>query len=192
MRAFVMSMGLLAAAATLGTAPVARAADAYAIDPAHTSVVFKIDHLGFTSIYGRFNEVAGEFTIDAEKPESSSFDITINTDSVDTGNAKREEHLKSPDFFNAKQFPTITFKSTSVAKTEKGLKVEGDLTLHGETKPVSFVLTGGKTGEFPKDVQRTGYSTEFSIKRSDFGMDKMAPAAGDEVVLLIGFEGTKP
>ena len=186
MRATAITLGLLAAAPTL-----ALAADKYALDPAHTAVVFKIEHAGFSWTYGRFNDVSGSFSIDPQHPESSQLDVAIKTDSLDTGNAQREQHLKSPDFFNAKQFPAITFKSTSVSKEGDGLKVAGDLTLHGVTKPVSFVLTGGKVGEFPKGVRRTGYSTELSIKRSEFGMDKMIPGAGDQVFLMISFEGTK-
>ncbi|AMV38463.1 YceI family protein [Planctomyces sp. SH-PL62] len=195
MRATATNARLLATALTLtlalGAGLPARAADDYTVDPAHTTVIFKIDHGGFASIYGRFNDVSGSFTVDPAASSSSRFVIAIKADSVDTGNDKRDGHLKSPDFFNVKQFPSIAFKSTAVAKDPQGLKVTGDLTLHGVTKPVSFVLTGGKVGEFPKGVQRTGYSAEISIKRSDFGMDKMIPAAGDEVVLLIGFEGTK-
>ncbi|OJW22594.1 MAG: hypothetical protein BGO49_01015 [Planctomycetales bacterium 71-10] len=182
----------LMAALSLSTSLAARAADDYAIDPAHTSVVFKSNHGGFASSYGMFDEVSGKFTIDPKSIESSKFELTIKVDSIDTGDAKRDGHLKSPDFFNAKQFPTITFKSTSVAKHEGGLKVVGDLTLHGVTKPVTLMLTGGKVGEFPPGVARTGYDTSIAIKRSDFGMDKMIPAVGDEVGVLISFEGTKP
>ncbi|MDG3002471.1 YceI family protein [Paludisphaera mucosa] len=191
MRAIAMTTGLLAAVLILAPEP-ARAADKYNVDPAHTAVVFKIEHGGFSWTYGRFNDVSGTFTIDAKSPESSQVAVIIKTDSLDTGNPQREGHLKSPDFFNAKQFPSITFKSTSVSKAEKGLTVVGDLTLHGVTKPVTLHLVGGKVGEFPKGVQRTGYSTELSIKRSEFGMDKMIPAAGDEVVIMISFEGTRP
>lgn len=182
--------GLMAALA-LSTSLAARAADDYAIDPAHTSIVFKSNHGGFASSYGMFDEASGKFTIDPQSVESSKFELTIKVDSIDTGNAKRDEHLKSPDFFNAKQFPTITFKSTSVAKHEGGLKVVGELTLHGVTKPVTLILAGGKVGEFPPGVTRTGYDTTLTIKRSDFDMDKMIPAIGDDVGILISFEGTK-
>ncbi|WP_165245425.1 YceI family protein [Paludisphaera soli] len=194
MRAFATNANLLAPALALtlaGAALSARAADTYAVDPVHTAVVFRIEHGGFSWTYGRFNDVSGSFTVDANHPETSRFAFTVKADSLDTGNAQREGHLKSPDFFNVKQFPAITLKSTSVSKEADGLKVTADLTLHGVTKPVTFVLKGGKTGEFPKGVARTGYSTELSIKRSEFGMDKMIPAAGDEVDLMISFEGTK-
>lgn len=187
--AIATTWGLLAAL-LLSTAPTAAAAD-YAIDPGHTSVVFKANHAGFASIYGTFHDVSGKFTVDPQKPEASKFDVTIKTDSIHTGVDKRDDHLKSPDFFNAAQFPTIRFVSKSVSKQGENLKVDGELTLHGETKPVTLILTGGKVGEFPPGVARTGYDTSVTIKRSDFGMDGMVPAIGDEVVILIGFEGTK-
>jgi polyisoprenoid-binding protein YceI len=141
-------------------------------------------------VYGRFDDFSGTFTID-EDPGKCSFNLTIKTDSVDTNNKKRDDHLRSPDFFNVKQFPMITFKSTSVKAIKDGYQVTGDLTLHGVTKSVSFPLLGGRKVEFPKGVQRTGFSTELTIKRSEFGMDKAADAVGDEVPISISFEGTK-
>ena len=119
--------------------------------------------------------------------------MNIKADSVDTNNAKRDGHLKSPDFFNTKQYPSIDFTSTSVKPTESGYQVTGDLTLHGETKPVTFELKGGKMTEFPKGVQRTGFTTQFHVKRSDFGVaTKVGPSMlGEDVWVTISFEGTK-
>ena len=118
--------------------------------------------------------------------------MTIKPDSVDTNNKGRDGHLKSPDFFNTKQYPSIEFVSTSVAPTEGGYQVTGNLTFHGETKPVTFVLKGGKTVEF-KGVQRTGYTTQFKIKRSEFGVGspKMKGMLGEDVWVDISFEGVK-
>lgn len=191
MRTTMLKSGLLAVAAIVGGQLGAQAADTYSLDPAHTSVTFKVEHLGLSWSHGRFNDVAGDFRVDAENPTSSRFALTIKTESLDTANKKRDEHLASPDFFNAKQFPVISFKSTAVKAVEHGLEVTGDLTLHGETKPVTFLLTGGKTGEFPPGVHRRGYTAHLKIKRSDYGMDKMLPAAGDEVHIEISFEGVK-
>lgn len=190
MRDFAMKAGLLTAV-VLGSALGARAADKYEVDPAHSSVSFKIEHSGISWIHGRFNDVAGEFLVDAEKPAASSFALTMKTESVDTANAKRDAHLASPDFFNAKQFPALSFQSKSVKKTDNGLEVTGDLTLHGETKPVSFLLRGGKTAEFPPGTQRTGYTTHFQLKRSDFGIDSAMEFLGDEVHVEISFQGVK-
>lgn len=166
-------------------------AQQYELDGAHTSIGFHISHLGLSNTYGRFNDFSGEFSIDPTDPAKSSFSLTIQVASVDTGNKKRDDHLKSPDFFNAKQFPTITFKSTSVKRVEGGLEVTGDFTLHGVTKSLTVKLEGGKTAEFPKGVMRTGYSGQVTLKRSDFGMDKMLEAVGDEVHIAISFEGTR-
>jgi polyisoprenoid-binding protein YceI len=191
MRAMSLNSGLLAVAVLLGSSSVVKAGDSYSLDPAHTSVTFKVEHAGLSWTHGRFNDVSGDFRVDPDNPSASGFALAIKTVSLDTGNTKRDEHLSSPDFFNTKQFPLISFKSTAVKRVEKGLEVTGDFTLHGETKTLTLLLTGGKTGEFPPGVHRRGYTTQLKIKRSDYGMDKMIPAAGDEVVIEISFEGVK-
>jgi len=162
--------------------------DDYAIDNVHSSATFKIGHLGIGWIHGRFNDLSGDFAI---TDKGGNFNLTIKADSIDTGVAKRDGHLKSPDFFNVKQFPTITFKSTSVKAGEGGLAVTGDLTMHGVTKSISFTLKGGKTAEFPKGVTRIGYTTDLTLKRSDFGMDRLVGPVGDEVQISVSFEGVK-
>jgi polyisoprenoid-binding protein YceI len=181
---------VLAVALVSMAGPSAAQADNYQIDPLHSAVTFKISHLGLSWVHGRFNEFSGSFTIDADAAKTS-FTLNIKPESVDTGNAKRDEHLRSPDFFNVKQFPALGFKSTAVKAVKDGYEVTGDLTLHGVTKSITFTLLGGRKAEFPRGVQRTGYSTELAIKRSDFGMDKMLEAIGDEVRIAISFEGIK-
>ena len=180
----------LAALLSIAMLSVSGRADDYTVDPAHVGVNFKISHLGLSWTFGRFNDISGTFSIDPD-PAKSSFALNIKTESVDTGNAKRDEHLRSPDFFNAKQFPAITFKSTAVKPTDAGFQVTGDFTLHGVTKPITFLLLGGRKAEFPPGTQRTGYTTELSIKRSDYGFDKFKDAVGDEVQISISFEGVK-
>ena len=175
----------------LGAGAPARAADGYVVDPVHSSVSFKVSHLGLSWVHGRFNEYSGTFTLDPDDAAKSSFTLAIKAESVDTNNPKRDEHLRAPDFFNVKQFPALTFKSTAVKAIKDGYEVTGDLTIHGVTKPASFTLVGGRKAEFPKGVQRTGYSTELTIKRSDFGMDKGLDAVGDDVHIAISLEGTK-
>jgi polyisoprenoid-binding protein YceI len=165
-------------------------ADEYNVDGTHAAVSFKIAHLGLSWTHGRFNDVSGTFTIDPVASKCS-FSLTAKADSIDTNNARRDTHLRSPDFFNAKQFPAITFQSTSVQPTQGGYQVTGNLTLHGVTKPVTFALMGGSKSEFPKGVQRTGFSTELVVKRSEFNMKTMIGAIGDEVYLAISFEGVK-
>lgn len=172
-------------------APGVVRADEYSVDPVHSAAVFKVSHLGLSWTHGRFKDVSGNFVIDSQQPDTIRFEVTAKVESIDTDNAKRDEHLKSPDFFNAKQFPAITFKSKKVKPVEGGYEVAGELAMHGVTKPLTIVFKGGRTAEFPKGVQRTGYVSEFTIKRSDFGMDKMLEAIGDDVYVQLSFEGTK-
>jgi polyisoprenoid-binding protein YceI len=171
-------------------APSSFAADNYKIDTAHSCVTFKISHLGLAWIHGRFNEFSGSFVIDAENAANSTFELSINASSIDTNNKQRDDHLRSPDFFNVKQFPSITFKSTAVKANEKGYQVTGDLTMHGATKSVTFDLVGGKTAEFPRGTKRTGFTADLVIKRSDFKVGMAGPALGDDVHASISFEGT--
>jgi polyisoprenoid-binding protein YceI len=166
-------------------------ADTYKVDPVHSSAVFKISHLGLSWIYGRFNDLSGEFMLDPANPAQASFSLTVKTESIDTNNPGRDKHLKSPDFFNAKQFPLISFKSTSVKAVDGGYDVTGDLTLHGVTRPITVAFRGGKTAEFPRGVQRTGFTADLELRRSEFGMDRMVGPAGDEVKIGVSFEGTK-
>ena len=191
MRTLSATRPLAALLVLAGLAASAPAADEYALDPMHSAVSFKVSHLGLSWTHGRFNDVSGSFTIDPDNADKCSFSLAIKVASLDTNNTKRDEHLRSPDFFNVKTYPTMTFKSKSVKAVKDGYEVTGELTLHGETKSVTFSLKGGRKAEFPKGVQRTGYSTELMLKRSDFGMDKMKPAIGDEVYISISFEGTK-
>ncbi|MDB5306354.1 MAG: hypothetical protein JWO38_556 [Gemmataceae bacterium] len=189
MTARLLGLVLVASGVTM-VAPAARADD-YALDASHAAVTFKISHLGLSWTSGRFKDLAGSFTIDPANPAATRFEVTAKADSVDTDNVKRDEHLRSPDFFNTKQFPALSFQSTAVKAVEGGYEVTGDLTLHGVKKSITVTLAGGRTVEFPRGVQRTGYSTEFKIKRSEFGMDKMLEAIGDEVFISVSFEGTK-
>jgi polyisoprenoid-binding protein YceI len=181
---------VLATLAVAGSGGGARG-DEYAVDPAHSAVVFRASHLSLSWIYGRFKGLSGTFAVDAQSPAETHFELSAQAGSVDTDNAQRDQHLKSPDFFNSKQFPAITFKSTAVKPFEGGYEVAGDLTLHGVTRPLTILLKGGRTAEFPRGVQRTGYVGEFTIKRSEFGMDKMLGAVGDDILVHLSFEGTK-
>ncbi|WP_188260424.1 YceI family protein [Azospirillum tabaci] len=179
---------LVALPLTAQAAPVA-----YKLDPAHTAVVFIVDHLGFAKAMGRFNTVAGELSFDKDAADKSSLSVTIDTTSVDTNHAKRDEHLKSPDFFNAKEFPKMTFKSTKIEKTgEKTGKLHGDLTLLGVTKPVVLDVAFNKDGVSPASKMDTvGFSARGTIKRSDFGMKYGVPNIGDDIQIIIESEAVK-
>ena len=174
------------------TAPSARGDD-YVVDDVHSSMSFRISHLGISWVHGRFNKFAGTFTVDKASPEKSRFEMTIPVDSIDTNQKMRDAHLLSPEFFDAQKFPQITFKSTSVKPVKDGLEVTGDFTMRGVTRPLTFTLKGGKEAPF-MGKQRIGYSTELVLKRSDFGVggeNFKPPVLGDEVYIAIGFEGVK-
>jgi polyisoprenoid-binding protein YceI len=170
---------------------LAIAADDYTFDLVHSSVSFKARHLDISWIHGRFNEVSGKFSLDRTDATKSTFELSIKADSVDTANKARDEHLRQPDYFDTKQFPTIDFKSTSVKEIKGGYEVTGDFTMHGVTKKITLTLHGGKEIEF-RGTKRTGFSTELALKRSDFGFDKtQIGPIGDEALVYIDFEGTR-
>lgn len=187
----VWSLALMIGMLVSASRSPASAADEYAYDLVHSSVSFKARHLDISWIHGRFNEVEGKFSLDREDPSKSKFELTIKTDSVDTANKARDEHLRQPDYFDTKQFPTIEFKSTSTKAIKGGYEVTGDFTMHGTTKKVTLVLLGGKEHDF-KGVKRVAFSTELSLKRSDYGFDKNAIGPiGDEALILIDCEGVR-
>lgn len=166
------------------------AAESYTIDGSHSSVVFRVKHMNVSNFYGRFNDISGKLNLDAANPEASSIEVTLKTESIDTANEKRDNHLKSPDFFNAKEFPTLTFKSTKVEAGEgETLKVTGDLTLHGVTKSITVDVEKTGTADHPRGGKVTGVASTFTIKRSEFGMDYMLSGLSDEVTIMIGLEG---
>lgn len=169
----------------------ANAADTFKIDPVHSSVGFSIMHLGVTNVYGRFNDISGTVVFDKDNAANSSVELTVPIESVDTHAAKRDQHLKSPDFFDAKQFPTMTFKSTKVEASGDTLKVTGDFTLHGVMKPLTVEFKKGGEGKGMQGEIRGGGETRFTIKRSDFGMKFMAGALGDDINIVLSLEGVK-
>ncbi|MDQ7007169.1 MAG: YceI family protein [Acidobacteriota bacterium] len=181
----------LLAAAFFAVAGPAFAADTYKIDPVHTNVIFAIEHLGVSKFHGRFNDVSGTFTIDKADPAASSIHLEIKAASVDTHSEKRDNHIKSPDFFNVRQFPVITFKSTKVSAKGKTWTISGDLSFHGVTRniTVDFHLIG--EGKDPWGNYRAGGTVRFTIKRSDFGMKYMQGPLGDEVEIIVNIEGIR-
>lgn len=167
-------------------------AGSYKIDAAHSGAFFEVGHLGGVSRFmGRFNDIGGELVVDA--PEKSRIKVDIKTESIDSNHEGLDKHLKSPDFFNAVQFPTMTFTSTGVTLNAAGEgTVAGNLTLRGVTRPVTFKLRHVGTGKGMKGEQRVGYVATGTIKRTDFGMGYGVPgAATDEVDLRINIEGVK-
>jgi len=193
MKTVLFAAALLASVATLGAGAAQAAPVAYKLDPAHTSVAFIINHLGFANMIGRFNTTSGEIAFDKDAVQNSTLKVAIDAASVDTAHAKRDEHLRSPDFFNAREFPQITFKSTKIEKTgDKAGKLHGELTMLGTTKPVVLDVTFNKEGVSPASkLETVGFSARGTIKRTDFGMKYGAPNIGDEIQLLIEAEAVK-
>ncbi len=185
----LQSIRLASVALLLACAP-AFAADTYNIDPVHSSIVFRIKHLDVSYFYGRFNAPTGSVNVDADATQNS-FTATVDANNVDTAQPKRDAHLKSLDFFNAKEFPTISFKSTGVKKGAKDnmLDVTGDLTMHGVTKSITIAME--QTGAAKTAMgERVGFEGIAEIKKSDFGI-KGIPGVGDEVRLIIDIEAAK-
>ncbi len=169
------------------------AAKTYNIDAAHTAIVFRVNHLGFSYVFGRFNEFDGALDFDGDWA-GGKVELTIQTGSIDTAAAKRDDHLRSPDFFNAAEFPTIEFVSTGVEKngSKKG-KLKGNLTLLGVTKPVTLDVTFNKVGPHPNPqmagVEVAGFSAKTTVKRSEFGMKTFLPGVGDDIEIWLEVEG---
>lgn len=173
-------------------APDLAAADTYKIDASHTAAIFKVKHLGVSHTYGRFNDVAGTIVFDAANPAASKVEITIQAASVDTFNQKRDAHLASPDFFDSKQFTTLSFVSTAFKKVDElTYEVAGNFTLHGVTKPLTLNVVKVGEGKDPWGGYRIGFDATFTIKRSDFGMTKMLEAVGDDVAITFATEAIK-
>lgn len=193
MKKTLFAAALFATVAVGAVAPASAAPVAYKIDPAHLSVAFIVNHLGFSNLIGRFNAAAGDVTFDKDAVEKSAVAVTVDTTSVDTNHAKRDEHLRSPDFFNVKEFPKMTFKSTKIEKTgDKTGKLHGDLTMLGVTKPVVLDITFNKDGVSPASkLDTVGFSARGTVKRTDFGMKYGAPYISDEIQLLIEAEAVK-
>jgi polyisoprenoid-binding protein YceI len=173
----------------LAIGPV-NAATTFKIDPVHSSALFKIKHFGTSNFYGRFNDMSGTITYDAAAPSTASIQIEVAAGSVDTRVERRDQHIKSADFFNAAQFPRITFKSTKVeASGGDDLAVTGDLTFLGVTKSVTATVTKTGTGKHPQGGHElVGFETRLTIKRSDFGNSFMNGPLSDEVELIFALE----
>jgi polyisoprenoid-binding protein YceI len=167
------------------------AADTFKVDAVHSFVLFSVQHLGIANTYGRFNDISGIVVFDKENPAKSSVELSVPIESLDTHNSIRDRSLKSPDFFDAKQFPTMTFKSTKVEGSGDTLQVSGDLTIRGVTKPLTVDFKKGGEGKGVFGEMRGGGETRFTIKRSDFGMNFQQGAVGDEVTIILSLEGVK-
>jgi polyisoprenoid-binding protein YceI len=188
-----LALALALPALTLAQARQAAAPATYSIDPVHSSVSFKIKHLLVSNVQGRFTKFQGAIKMDPANLASSSVDVTIDAASVNTNEDARDKHLRTDTFFDVAKFPTITFKSTSVAPGANGaLAVTGQFTLHGVTKTITLPVTGWATapGMKPGSVVAGGEAV-LTLKRSDYGMSSMIGPVGDEVQITLNVEADK-
>jgi polyisoprenoid-binding protein YceI len=182
---YVALAGLLATAGTAAAAPVT-----YKLDPGHTMVLFSWNHFCFSNPTANLNQVDGTLVYDEAAPTKATVEVTLPLSGLDTFVPKLDEHLKSKDFLDAATYPTVTFKSTKVTSAGKDkLKVVGDLTVHGVTKPVTLDVTVNKVGPHPMmKVQTAGFDATATIKRSDFGVGAYVPNVSDEIKIRITTE----
>lgn len=192
---FATSAAAMLLTASLSAATLAAQASTWAIDPAHSGVGFQIKHLGVSTVRGSFSGVTGTVVWDDKNPDASHVDAVIDAKTVNTGQDKRDEHLKSPDFFDVEKYPTLKFHSTSVKRAGDGkLQVIGDLTLGGQTKPVTLDVDGPaapQKGMGGKTV--SGFSATGTLSRAtfNFGQKYPAPMLSDDVKFTIDLEVNK-
>lgn len=185
--------------ALLSFAPVLALAApaAWTVDPSHSQVGFAVKHLVISNVRGEFTKYQGTLAIDDHDVTKSTVAATIDVNSIDTRVADRDTHLKSPDFFDAAKYPLMTFKSTKVARAAQGkLKVTGDLTLHGVTKPVVLDVTTTREVKGMNGETRRAFAATTTISRKAFGLTwntlvESGPAVGDEVAITLDLEAVK-
>jgi polyisoprenoid-binding protein YceI len=166
------------------------AVEKYDIDASHSEVIFGWNHFGFSNPTARFDKIEGSVLLDKADLTRSSISVTLPLEGLDTRIAKLDEELRGPDFLDASKYPTITFRSSKVEKTgANGLRITGNLTVHGITKPVTLDAKVNKIGlfEIPGVIkaQAAGFDATTVIKRSDFGVTKYVPAVSDEITVRI-------
>ena len=162
----------------------------YEIDPAHSFVQFRIHHLGYSWLFGRFNKISGEFTHDSANPEASTISVTIGTASVDTNHAERDKDIRGR-FLNVKNYPKATFKSTRYVGSEKAGVLHGELTVHGVTRPIAIQVEKIGEGEDPWGGYRVGFYGTTSLTRSDYGMTESLGPSADAMQLELTIEGIR-
>src|SRR5882724_6488735 len=186
-----LSLALLAT--TLSVTAVAQV-QTWNIDPNHTAAQFSVRHLGISTVRGAFTKVTGTVQYDPANPTKTVIDATIDANSIDTRVEMRDNDLRSPHFFDAAKFPTLTFKSKKVEAAEAGkLKVTGDLTIHGVTKEAVLDVEGPSAPiKDPRGNQRMGASASTKINRQDFGLTADSGLVGDDIPITIDLEMVQP
>lgn len=193
-RIIALATTLLVPGALLVSAPAVAAPETYQLDTqnSHAFIQFKIKHLGFSWLLGRFDTFTGNFTVDQDNPENASTSVEIDVASVNTNHAERDKHLRGEDFFNVAKFPKATFVSTKVEKTgERTAKVHGNLTLKGVTKPVVLDTTYIGSGKDPWGGFRAGFEATTEIVLKDFGIDYDLGPSATSAQVYISVEGIR-
>ena len=196
-----MKMNRLLSTLTLATSllglPALAETSEWTIDPVHSQVGFSVPHMVVSEVEGKFKTYQGKAQLDEADLTKSQVEFTAEVASIDTGDAKRDEHLKSPEFFDAAKFPQLTFKSTKITKAGKGYKLKGNLTIHGVTKEVTLDATVSQAVKNPWGKLVRGVKVNGKLKRSDYGiswnktLDQGGVVVGDDVALDIKLEINK-
>lgn len=186
-----MRRSLATFAVAMAMVGAALAADEYKIDPNHSSANFTVRHAGVSTVHGRFSNVSGTITLDDANPANSKVVADIKTDSINTDNAQRDGHLKSPDFFDASKYPDIKFESTKVEKRGDQWVATGNLTIKDVTKQVELPFEMNKAKMGPNDV--LGVNSELKINRMDYHVDwnKVPGMVGQDIKIEINVEAKK-
>lgn len=192
MKLKTLTTSLLVAGLTLGSSAL-MAAD-YVIDTkdAHAFIQFRVQHLGYSWLYGRFNNFSGKFSYDETAPEKTSVEVNINTASVDSNHAERDKHLRSDDFLDVDQYPEAKFVSTSYTQGKAGKGVlNGNLTLHGVTKPLEIEVQSIGAGKDPWGGYRSGFEGKARFAMADFGILKNLGPKSKDVEMILSVEGVR-
>ena len=192
MKSRILTTSLLIAGLTFASS-AAMAAD-YVIDTkgAHAFIQFRVQHLGYSWLYGRFNDFNGKFSYDEAAPEKASVEVNIKTSSVDSNHAERDKHLRSDDFLDVSKFPEAKFVSTSYAPGKDGKGVlKGNLTLHGVTKPLEIDVEFIGAGDDPWGGYRVGFEGTTRFAMADFGIVKELGPKSKDVEMILSVEGIK-
>jgi polyisoprenoid-binding protein YceI len=186
----LLASGLVASA----LAVPAQAAPEYHLEKTHVDVLFSVSHLGFTEKHGSFRDLDATLACDPEQLEACKVEVTIRADSIDTAHEGRDKDLKGERFLDVAKFPEIRFVSRKVTRAgAKGLRIEGDLTMHGVTRPLTLDATLNKAGPNPFDKRPTlGFSARGVLKRSEFGVSGLLPMIGDDITIVIDAEFNRP
>lgn len=188
-----VALAVLLVSLTFSPAPALAEVQVWSVDPVHSNVAFSIRHF-FTQVPGQFNDFGGTIHYDPEDVEASRVSFVVQAESIDTDNDRRDQHLRSADFFHVEKFPTLSFESKKVTEAGDELQVTGDLTIHGVTREVTIPVEFLGSMVTPMGT-RAGFATEFAIDRKDFGitwnqaLDQGGAILGDEVEIEIDVEG---